>query len=211
MHVSQLFIRAVLLLMMSGASSAADSSSTLIRSVGNGTWSNGATWEGGRVPVRGARVQVRAGHTVIYDIQGDFPIRSIHVAGTFQFDPEKDTRLEVGLIKIQAGDDASESGFNCEAHALPPPGDDAKTSVPALEVGSPDHPVAVGRRALIRLTAVAGLDPEECPAIVCCGGRMDFHGAEVDRTWVKLGATAVKGATTISLAQTVPDGASATA
>ena len=51
---------------------------------------------------------------VTYDVQTAEPIRSIHVAGTLRFDPEKDTRLEVGLIKIQAGDDAGESGFDCE-------------------------------------------------------------------------------------------------
>ena len=42
-----------------------------------------------------------------------------------------------------------------------------------------------------------------CPAIVCCGGRMDFHGAPLNRTWVKLGATAKKGDTAVSLAEPV--------
>ncbi len=57
---------------------------------------------------------------------------------------------------------------------------------------------------MIRLTAVEGLDPEEFPAIVCCGGRMDFHGAELARTWVKIAATSAKGATRIVLAEPVP-------
>src|SRR4051812_40836422 len=39
----------------------------LIRSAGSGPWSEPATWEGGRVPGEGARVQVRAGHTVTYE------------------------------------------------------------------------------------------------------------------------------------------------
>ena len=77
----------------------------LIRSVQGGRWSNAATWEGGRIPGPGTRVQVRAGHVVVYDIETKDPIRSIHVAGTLQFDPDRDTRLDVGLIKIQAGDD----------------------------------------------------------------------------------------------------------
>ncbi len=73
---------------------------------------------GGRPGARGrARVQVRTGHIVTYDIESDAVIRSIHVAGTLRFDPDRDTRLDVGLIKIQAGDDAGESGFDCEAHA----------------------------------------------------------------------------------------------
>jgi hypothetical protein len=194
----------VLLLVTFGMSMTTEPAPALVRSVRNGNWSDPATWVGGRVPGTGARVQVRAGHTVVYDILGDSPIRSIHVAGTLRFDPEKDTRLDVGLIKIQAGDDPGESGFDCEAHAMSPPPAGAGRIRAALEVGTPDHPIAAGHTALIRLTAVDGLDPEECPAIVCCGGRMDFHGAELERTWIKLGATAAKGATTVVLAQPVP-------
>ena len=48
--------------------------------------------------------------------QSDAAVRSIHVAGTLRFAPDRDTRLDVGLIKIQAGDDASENGFDCDAH-----------------------------------------------------------------------------------------------
>src|SRR5439155_21806048 len=74
---------------------------------------------------------------------------------------------------------------------------------PALEVGTPQQPIPVGRRAVIRLVYFAGTDRESLPAIVCCGGRMDFHGAAMSRTWVKLGATAGKGDTTLTLAETV--------
>ena len=194
----------VLLLATFGMFMTADLSPALVRSACNGRWSDPATWEEGRVPGTGARVQIRTGHTVVYDLVGDSPIRSIHVAGTLRFDPGKDTRLDVGLIKIQAGDDPGESGFNCEAHAMSPPGAGARRAPATLEVGTPDHPVAIGRTALIRLTAVDGLDPEECPAIVCCGGRMDFHGAELERTWTKLGATAAEGATTLVPSQPIP-------
>src|SRR5215471_488543 len=48
-----------------------------------------------------------------------------------------------------------------------------------------------------------GLDKESCPAIVCCGGRMDFHGAPMNRTWVKLGAPAKKGESAITLSEEV--------
>ena len=61
------------------------------------------------------------------------PIRSIHVAGVLRFDPERDTRLDVGLIKIQAGDDAGESGFDCEEH-VQGVASDAERAV--LEVGT---------------------------------------------------------------------------
>jgi hypothetical protein len=172
----------------------------LVRSARGGAWSAATTWEGGRVPGAGARVQVRAGHTVTYDVQSATVIRSIHVAGTLTFARDRDTRLDVGLIKIQPGDDASENGFDCDAHLAPPaPGKPR----PALEVGSLDQPIPAGRTALIRLVYVEGLDRESCPAIVCCGGRMDFHGAPLSRTWVKLGATAKKGDAAVTLAEPV--------
>lgn len=98
------------------------------------------------------------------------------MAGTLRFDPDHSRRLVVGLIKIQAGDDAGESGFDCEIHVEPPPPGALR---PALEVGTPDRPIAEGRSAVIRVAPAAGLDPEECPAIVCCGGRMDFHGTSM--------------------------------
>src|SRR5262245_4015668 len=75
------------------------------RSARSGPWSAAATWEDGRVPGVGARVLVREGHTVKYDIASDKAIRAINVAGTLTFATEKDTRLDVGLIKLQDTDE----------------------------------------------------------------------------------------------------------
>src|SRR5262249_55964340 len=166
----------------SGARKAA--SLALIRSVQSGAWSAAASWEGGKVPGVGARVQIRQGHTVVYDAKSDQPIRFIHVAGTLRFAPDRDTRLDVGLIKIQPGDDASENGFDCDAHLAE---SDPARPRPALEVGTTERPIDANRTALIRLVYHERLDKESCPAIVCCGGRMDFHGSLMNRTWVKLG------------------------
>lgn len=175
-------------------------SPALLRSAQSGPWSAPATWECGKVPAAGARVQVRTGHVVTYDVKSDQVIRSIHVAGTLRFPHDKDTRLDVGLIKIRSGNDADENGFDCEAHmAALPPGQER----PALEVGTSNQPVDAAHTALIRLAYVAGLDKESCPAIVCCGGRMDFHGAPLSRSWVKLGAAAKKGESTVTLAEPV--------
>ncbi len=172
----------------------------LIRSARSGPWSAAATWEGGKAPSAGAKVQIREGHSVAYDLKSDEVIRSIHVAGTLSFVPDRDTRLNVGLIKIQAGDDCSEDGFDCDAHV--PAADDNKPK-PALEVGTPDRPIDAKHTAVIRLVLVDGMDRKSCPAIVCCGGRMDFHGAPMNRTWLKLGATAKKGDDTITLDEPV--------
>src|SRR5262245_31666535 len=108
------------LLALSGAPAFADQSKPsappLVCTAGSGSWSDARTWEGGKLPAAGARVQVRAGHRVVYDRESDDVIRSIHVAGTLTFATDRDTVLNVGLIKIQPGDDASENGFDCDAH-----------------------------------------------------------------------------------------------
>jgi hypothetical protein len=172
----------------------------LIRSARGGPWSAPATWEGGRVPGPGARVQIRKGHAVVFDVQTERPVRSVHVAGTLTFATDKDTRLDAGLIKIQPGDDASEDGFDCDAHVPDlKPGEPR----PALEVGSPDRPVAAEKTAQIRLWYFDGMDRKSCPAIVCCGGRMDFHGAPMSRTWVRLGKPAKAGDTEVTLEEAV--------
>jgi hypothetical protein len=173
----------------------------IVRSARSGAWSDPGTWEGGRAPGAGARVQVREGHEVRYDVDSDVPIRSIHVAGTLEFARDRDTRLEVGLIKVQPGDDAGEDGFDCDAHV---PALDPKRPRPALLVGLPNEPIPAGKTAKIRLRYVEGLDEKTCPAIVCCGGRMELHGAPMDRTWVKLGRTASAKEDTVLLAEPVP-------
>jgi hypothetical protein len=145
-------------------------------------------------------VQIRTGHTVTYDRSSDEAIRTIHVAGTLTFARDRTTRLDVGLIKIQAGDAASEDGFDCDAHIARP---DPARPRPTLEVGRPEAPIDARHTATIRLVSFAAHDPKSCPAIVCCGGRMDFHGAPLSRTWVKLAVTAGKSDPAVTLAETV--------
>jgi hypothetical protein len=170
----------------------------LVRSAGSGAWSEPATWEGKKLPGAGARVQIREGHTVTYDVASTDVIRSIHIAGTLSFTRDKPTRLEVGLIKIQAGDDASENGFDCDAHAgRPEPG----KARPALEIGTDRDPV--NQDVLIRLHYVEGMDKETCPAIVCCGGRMDIHGRRIATSWGKLDLPAKAGDTEVTLKEVI--------
>src|SRR5262245_57502434 len=91
-------------------------SAPVIRSAGSGPWSAAATWKGGRAPDAGTKVQIRAGHQVVYDAKSLDVIRSLHIAGTLTFAQDRDTELNVGLIKIQSGDDLSEEGFDCDVH-----------------------------------------------------------------------------------------------
>lgn len=152
------------------------------------------------MPGPGAKVQIRTGHAVVYDVRSEQPIRMVHVAGTLSFASDKDTRLDVGLIKIQPGNDASEDGFDCDVHLPDAPAGGPR---PALLVGTPERPIESGNTAVIRLIDVAGVDNNSWPAIVCCGGRMDFHGAPINRTWIKLGEPAKKDDATVTLAEPV--------
>src|SRR5262249_10898070 len=188
------------LLLAASLPASAGAAHDVVRSARSGPWSAKATWEGGKVPAAGVKVLVRPGHAVLYDVKSDQAIRSVHVGGTLAFAPDRDTRLDVGLLKVQPGEDTSETGFDCEAHL---PGADAGKPKPALLVGTPARPIDAKHTAVIRLVYCDGMDRESCPAVVCCGGRVEFHGAPMSRTWVKLGATAKAGDTTVTLAEPV--------
>jgi hypothetical protein len=165
-----------------------------IQSARSGPWSSPSTWQGNQVPPAGSKVQILPKHTVVYDRDSDQAIRMLHVTGNLTFSRDRNTRLDVGLLKI--GGDSTEDGFNLSAH------NHAETR-PSVELGTANDPIPAGHTALIRLVYFEGLDKESFPSIVCCGGRLDLHGAPLSRTWVKLGAPAQKGDLEITLAEGV--------
>ena len=167
-----------------------------IRSIRDGRWSDAATWKPARVPGKGDRVLVSPGTRVIYDTRSDDVIRLVQVVGTLAFARDRDTTLNVGILKVQNCETCSESGFACdfstvnkagEPTALPP------GQVPTLEVGTPESPIPAEHTARIRLHYIEGMNREDAPALVCCATRMDLHGAPMSRTWVKLGEDARGG------------------
>ncbi|HEX7901686.1 MAG TPA: G8 domain-containing protein [Planctomycetota bacterium] len=169
-----------------------------VRSAKSGAWSDPATWAGGAAPKGGDRVQVRTGHTVVFDIATEAPFRVVHVAGTLRFAHDKDTRLDVGVLKVHPGEACTDDGFECDTRPAPlEPG----AAMPTLEVGRPGQPIE--RSAKIRLHYFEGMDKETTPSVVSCGGRMEFHGLPMNRTWVKLGATSKAGAAEVALAEAV--------
>jgi hypothetical protein len=172
------------------------------RTAASGRWSDPGIWADRKPPRAGDRVQVRAGHEVTYDVESGKALRMVHVAGRLTFTRDRNTRLDVGLLRISPGDEASEDGFNChESHD--PAGTAPAGGMPTVEIGTPDDPIPRGIRALIRLVPFEGLDPESLPAIVNCGGRWEVHGAPMSRTWLKLGAAAKTGDVEVSLAEPV--------
>jgi G8 domain-containing protein len=174
------------------------------RTARSGSWSDAATWEAGRAPRAGDRVQVRTGHRVIYDALSSDAIRMVHVAGTLTFTRDRSTRLDVGLLRIEAGEDVDEEGFDCALeHGDDKADPEPRREQPALEIGTPERPIPAGVTATIRLVYIDGMDRQALPAIVDCGGRWDAHGAPLSRSWVKLGATARAGDSRIALAEEV--------
>jgi hypothetical protein len=174
----------------------------LVTSKASGPWTNPATWENGGVPRAGDRVVVRAGHHVIYDADSKDVIRLVQVAGTLEFARDRNTRLEVGLLTVLPNEVPTEEGFDCHVVPIEPaPG----VPTPALIVGRPEAPIAQGCTALIRLHLVEGLDKESCPAIICCGGRMDFHGQKLTNTWVKMRSEANAGDSEILVSASIKD------
>ena len=190
-------LAAILLVCLPSLAVAADP--PVIQSAKSGLWSAPGTWAGNTVPGEGSRVLVKDGHRVVYDAKSDAVVRGVTVSGALVFATDTDTVLNVGLLKVQPGGEYSEDGFDCD-HAAP--ADHAKPR-PELLVGTPDKPIAAGKTALIRLHFVEGMDKEKCPAIISCGGRMDFHGQPMSHTWVKFGATSKIGDNAVTLAEPV--------
>ncbi len=219
MHLNRLVLSAAAALLGFASFASADGVTFNTRSAHSGNWSDPATWEGGKAPKAGDVVQVRTGHKVVYDVDSDVALRMVHVAGTLTFSREKSTRLDVGLLKVQAGEVCAEDGFVCSVHpdamasekknsAQPAPSVEAAAAVPvgvrpALEIGTADEPVPAGVTATIRLVYFDGTDKENLPAIVDCGGRMDLHGTAMNRTWVKLAKPAKAGESTVTLEEAV--------
>ena len=83
-----------------------------------------------------------------YDVVSDVVIRSVHVAGTLTFARDRNTKLCVGLVKIQPGEDASEHGFDCDLHPQTP---DPTKPKPALEIGTAADPIPARFTATVRL------------------------------------------------------------
>ena len=177
-----------------------------LRSVTDGNWSDAKTWNPARVPRANDRVLVSRGTRVVYDAKSDDVIRLIQVVGTLAFARDRDTLLNVGVLKVQNSDTCTESGFACdfmEVNKAGEPQGAPAGGLPTLEVGTPDAPIPAEHRARIRLHYLEGMNKNDAPAVACCSARMEFHGAPMSRTWVELGADVAMGDKTVTLDEEV--------
>jgi hypothetical protein len=177
-----------------------------IRSVRNGRWSDAKTWQPARVPKTGDRVLVSRGTQIEYDADSKAIIRLVQVVGTLRFSRDRNTRLDVGVLKVQNSDVCSENGFACDFEGVSPAGEpqQARTGkMPTLEIGTLTNPIPSKYTARIRLHHLPGLDKNDAPALVCCSARMELHGAPLNRTWVKLGQSAKVGEASVVLSENI--------
>ena len=173
-----------------------------VRSVASGDWSDAKTWKPERVPRAGDRVLVSPGTVVRFEVRRTPVIRLVQVAGTLRFARDRSTELNVALLKVQAGNRCTERGFACDFHGANKAGEPNALptgEMPTLEVGTLQDPIPEKHTARIRLHFIEGMDEDDAPALVCCSARMELHGAPLNRTWVKLGATVKQGDAKVSV------------
>lgn len=177
-----------------------------IRSVQDGKWSDAKTWKPPRVPGANDRVLIDRDTEVSYDVQSDKVIRLLQIVGTLRFARNRDTELNVGVLKVQASDECSESGFACDFEGVnlagEPQGPRAG-DLATLEIGTRENPIPAEHTARIRLHYLEGMDKNDAPAVVCCSARMELHGAPLSRTWVELGQDVKPNNTTVVLSEPV--------
>src|SRR5690606_32765948 len=84
----------------------------VIKSTGSGNWSSPEVWSTGAVPQANSKVLIQRGHSIRYDIESSEVIRGIQISGELNFAADRNTRLEVGLVRVEDLDDYSEDGFD---------------------------------------------------------------------------------------------------
>jgi hypothetical protein len=177
-----------------------------IHSTRSGRWSHPATWQPARIPKQGDRVRISRGTRVVYDAESKDVLRLVQVVGTLMFVRDRNTELNVAVLKVQNNDECSENGFACDFHAVTDNGEPLEAprgELPALEVGTLAEPIPPQFTARIRLHYLDGMNKDSTPAVVCCASRMDLHGAPLSRTWVKLGTDVKPGDQQVTLSEDV--------
>jgi len=130
-------------------------------SVTSGSWSDPATWSGGKVPGAADRVAISAGHQVAYDSSSE--IACLDLQGHLKFATDRNTRLKTRNLMVE------DEGF--------------------LEIGSESQPISATVTAEIIIADQKidrELDPAELGAGIEALGKVRMHGALKAPTFVRL-------------------------
>jgi len=173
---------------------------TDLRSVQSGNWSDPQVWNLNSIPGFGDNVLVDSGHVVLYDHHSNDAVRLVHIRGKLEFSRSVNTKLVAGMIILNTGENVNINANCSRAHHGPTWYDGSR---PTMEVGTMDYPIPSNITSLIELKYFNDMDPDCAPGIICYGGRMDFHGAPINITWLKLAATAQSGSNTIVVEEPV--------
>ena len=84
------------------------------QSVADGNWSDPKTWSNGKLPTAGARILIKRGTRVVFDVKQPAVFRLLQIVGTLSFARDRDTELNACVIKVQDSDVCSDSGFACD-------------------------------------------------------------------------------------------------
>lgn len=139
-------------------------------------WSDPKTWSSGKVPVKGEKVEIPAGKTVLLDIDPP-PLASLEIAGTLVFD-NRDTQLSSDAIMVNGG--RLQVGTKDEPFT--------KRAVITLTGGDPSSPEVDTARAGMGIKLLGVVN-----------GILDLHGSPVGVSWTKLDGDVAAGAKTIKL------------
>lgn len=157
------------------ASPAAQLSLLAIQQGGPQPWSSPAAW-GGRLPATGDTVTIPKGRHIVLDVSTP-RLRGLRIEGTLTASQSRDVGITADHVVVLGG---------------------------RLTIGTAASPYL--RRAVITLTGSSAADIPGVPGIGnkvlgVIGGCLELHGAPSARNWTKLGADAVKGSRTITLAE----------
>lgn len=168
-----------------------------IVSMQDGDWSDETTWMPARLPGQGDRVFIKPGTTVTYDRVDSAVFPAIRVSGRLVFARDRDTELHVGDLRVQPGltPEAGVDDIDDHDHGHDQRHQGAEG---VLEIGTAADPVPREFSARIVLHHVEGANPDNSPAIIARpGGRMEFHGHPLQRTWLKLATDTAIGDTSV--------------
>lgn len=138
-------------------------------SVQNGDWSDPATWGGeDNVPLTGARILIKSGHTVTVDDKLSENYKTIRVDGTLRFAPDRDTSLKTNTLIV------SNKGLN---------GLEGK-----FEMGTESNPIQKGVKARLIIdkmfdfettdSSSPDYDPHKLGLGMIAHGKVEIYGAK---------------------------------